>query len=96
MNPSLMRKIFLGIFVVSWLVTDVLFWAAGLNIWAVLWLVIIGTVIAAEIYGMLTGSKDTISNRLGEFLKKYRKMGYGILAMMFVSWVALLLHLGWQ
>lgn len=90
-----MRKFFLGAFVISWMVTDALFWAAGLKIWATLWIVALAAVIGHEIWAVLTGKGKTISTRLGHTIENKPLIGWTILASMGTSWIMLLLHLGW-
>jgi hypothetical protein len=95
MMVSTWRKMFLGGFIAAWLMTDALFWIAGLTLWAILWLVILGAVVVAEIIGVATGSHKTISTRLGKVIETKPALGWAIIAAMLASWAFLLLHLAW-
>ena len=94
MTASTLRKVFLVLFVVQWLITDALFWAAGLKIWAILWLVILAAVLVHEIWAKLTGRGKSISTRLGYLIEAKPLLGWAIIGCMFTSWGFLLLHLG--
>jgi len=96
MTPSTWRKLWLGVFVVAWLATAVLFFLAGEWLWGSLWLIILVPVLVSEIKAMLTPPRQTISTRFGRMLQTKPVLGWVIVWLMGLSWVSLLGHLVWR
>lgn len=102
MSASTIRKLLLVVFLFAWLVTDALFWitglwwSTGLWPWALLWLAILLVVLWHEWVAILTKSRQTISTWFWQMMEQKPVVGWLIVGLMAVSWVALIGHLVWR
>lgn len=83
---------FLVGFVILWLLLTLAFFLANLPIWGWLWIVILLSVVVAEIVSKVR-TRRTITQRFQAFALAHRGPAVLILVGMAVVWTFLLLHL---